>query len=108
MQAAEKAADAAGLSYEQMMENAGRAIAEAITTEFDLRQARVLILVGPGNNGGDGLVVARHLAEAGVQVTVYAWKRKPEGDKNWNLLDNLPVERFLEEGPADRIHLRQA
>ena len=108
MQAAEKAADTAGLSYEQMMENAGRAIAEAITMEFELRQARVLILVGPGNNGGDGLVVARYLAEAGVQVTVYAWKRKPEGDKNWNLLDNLPVERFIEEGPADRIHLRQA
>jgi ADP-dependent NAD(P)H-hydrate dehydratase / NAD(P)H-hydrate epimerase len=108
MQAAEKAADAAGLSYEQMMENAGRAIAEAITMEFELRQARVLILVGPGNNGGDGLVVARHLAQAGAGVTVYAWKRKLEGDKNWHLLDNLPVERFLEEEPAERARLRQA
>ncbi len=95
MQAAEKAADAAGLSYEQMMENAGRAVAEAIETQFEAAGARVLVLVGPGNNGGDGLVVARHLAGYGAEVTVYVWKRNTDGDRNWALLDSTGVQKVL-------------
>jgi NAD(P)H-hydrate epimerase len=95
MQAAEKAADAAGLSYEQMMENAGHAVAQAIDAEFDVAGASVLILVGPGNNGGDGLVAARYLAQMGASVTVYVWKRSTEDDKNWALLDATGVERVL-------------
>ncbi len=75
MQAAEKAADAAGLSYRQMMENAGQVIAHAILSEFEVTGQPVVVLVGPGNNGGDGLVVARHLAQAGAAVTTYIWKR---------------------------------
>lgn len=100
MQAAEKAADAAGLSYEQMMENAGQAVARVIETEFDLSQARSLILVGPGNNGGDGLVMARYLAQAGAKVTIYPWRRKTEGDRNWDLLDHSGIECLLEEDAA--------
>ena len=58
MRAIEKAADASGLTYELMMENAGRAIAEAIQERWPyLTGMKVLILVGTGNNGGDGLVV---------------------------------------------------
>ncbi len=54
-----------------LMERAGLATAEAVRAEFgDARSA--LILVGPGNNGGDGMVVARHLAEAGWEVEVAA------------------------------------
>lgn len=102
MQAAEKAADAAGLSYEQMMENAGRAVAEAIETQFDAAGARMLVLVGPGNNGGDGLVVARHLAGYGAEVTVYVWKRNTAGDKNWALLDSTGVQTVFS---GDDTHL---
>lgn len=94
MQAAEKAANAAGLSYEQMMENAGHAVAEAIASRFDISGVRVLILAGPGNNGGDGLVAARYLSQLGATITVYAWKRQVDGDKNWALLDAAGVEKI--------------
>jgi NAD(P)H-hydrate epimerase len=52
-----------------LMENAGRGAADFITEHFS-NQRNVLILCGPGNNGGDGLVIARHLQSRDVQVRV--------------------------------------
>jgi NAD(P)H-hydrate epimerase len=52
-----------------LMENAGRAVADA-ARHFLSADARVLVLAGPGNNGGDGLVAARHLHNAGVAVSI--------------------------------------
>jgi NAD(P)H-hydrate repair Nnr-like enzyme with NAD(P)H-hydrate epimerase domain len=51
----------------QLMELAGLSVASAVHLEYE-RCKRVLILVGPGNNGGDGLVAARHLWQFGHQV----------------------------------------
>lgn len=83
MQRLEKEADAAGQSYAAMMEQAGIAVADAIQKRFlHTTDAPVLVLVGPGNNGGDGLVCARHLSDAGYPVRIYLWKRKtaPQDD----------------------------
>jgi ADP-dependent NAD(P)H-hydrate dehydratase / NAD(P)H-hydrate epimerase len=76
MVAAEKAADAAGVSYAQMMEVAGRGVAEAMRERYPLAGQSALILVGPGNNGGDGLVAGRYLAEAGADVAFYLFRRR--------------------------------
>ncbi|HEV2816757.1 MAG TPA: bifunctional ADP-dependent NAD(P)H-hydrate dehydratase/NAD(P)H-hydrate epimerase [Allosphingosinicella sp.] len=66
MRAAEQAVIAAGTSVEQLMERAGKAAAEAIWRFAGPLPA--LILCGPGNNGGDGRVIARELAARGVEV----------------------------------------
>ncbi|MBU7316548.1 NAD(P)H-hydrate dehydratase [Paenibacillus oleatilyticus] len=53
-----------------LMENAGRAVAEEGMELFDGRIGALAILAGKGNNGGDGLVAARHLIEAGYDVKI--------------------------------------
>lgn len=77
MRAAEERAIAAGTSVETLMERAGRAAAEAIWRFAGPLDA--LILCGPGNNGGDGYVIARALAERGVAVRVAA-DGEPKGE----------------------------
>lgn len=52
----------------QMMENAGRSLAELVLRRFEPRS--VTVLAGPGGNGGGGLVAARHLANRGVAIRV--------------------------------------
>jgi hydroxyethylthiazole kinase-like uncharacterized protein yjeF len=70
MRAAEQAAIAAGSSVEQLMERAGAALAQA--AHRFAGPLETLVLCGPGNNGGDGYVAARHLAERGVKVRIAA------------------------------------
>jgi NAD(P)H-hydrate epimerase len=64
-----QAMEAFGIPSLILMENAGRSIAEEIADRLlDLRGRRVTVVCGKGNNGGDGLVVARHLLQRGAQV----------------------------------------
>jgi NAD(P)H-hydrate epimerase len=64
--------DELGISLVQMMENAGRNLAELarLLLGGELRGRSLLVLAGPGGNGGGGLVAARHLAVAGARVRV--------------------------------------
>lgn len=81
MRALEAASEAAGVSTAQLMENAGLAVAQEVwMTLGTLEDRRILILAGPGNNGGDGLVAARHLVEWGAQVAVYLLRPRAEDD----------------------------
>ena len=71
-----------------LMENAARSAAESIHAALlDPEQAKVVVLCGPGNNGGDGFVIARHLKNAGVNVAVIMAtpREKPRGDAGINL-----------------------
>ncbi len=82
MQQLEAMADRAGHSYDTMMELAGKAVAQRVLERAELqnlREAKVLVLAGPGNNGGDGLVAARYLAQAGHKVVAVPW-RQPTPD----------------------------
>lgn len=71
MRALDAATIAGGVPGETLMERAGRGVAEALERAFGSPLAmRVLVLCGPGNNGGDGFVAARHLAARGAIVGV--------------------------------------
>lgn len=62
------------------MELAGLSVSEALYKLQTPQQApRVLVAVGPGNNGGDGLVAARHLWHYGYKPTVY-YPKKPKNE----------------------------
>jgi NAD(P)H-hydrate epimerase len=81
MRAIERAADARGHTYAAMMEHAGRAVAERVKQLLaGIEQPRVAVLVGPGNNGGDGLVAARILAQEVPGASVGAFLLKERGD----------------------------
>lgn len=95
-----------GISGATMMENAGVSVAEIIRKRFSPRET--LVLCGPGNNGGDGFVIARELRRAGwrVRVAHNAKKHLPADaeamaqlwkGKNFSLesLDTLPREPRL-------------
>ncbi|QCE33296.1 NAD(P)H-hydrate dehydratase [Acetobacteraceae bacterium] len=69
---------AAGEMLETLMENAGRVCADVFCRHVSSEKT-VLIAAGPGNNGGDGYVMARYLAARGYQVAVAPW-RSPKTD----------------------------
>ncbi len=75
-----RAASEYGLTSPILMENAGKSAAEILAAYIGRSQAvvesAVLVLVGPGNNGGDGLVIARYLQEWGARVSLYHWKEQ--------------------------------
>ena len=116
MRRIERETDAAGVSYARMMENAGRAVAEScsplIPPNFGgerggVKGRQILVLVGPGNNGGDGLVAGRYLHDAGAHVTFYIWKRNIEGDENFRLASERDIPILWAEGDDGLATLRR-
>lgn len=69
-----------GLTSHILMENAGKCAAEILVKHFrpnySVEGLEVLLLIGPGNNGGDGLVMARYLEEWGARISLYRWKEQ--------------------------------
>lgn len=81
MRRAESAAIDGGSSVEELMERAGAALAEAAYRFAGPLPA--LILCGPGNNGGDGYVAARHLSDRGVDVRIAALSEPTSDAAKW-------------------------
>jgi hydroxyethylthiazole kinase-like uncharacterized protein yjeF len=81
MRSAEQAAIDAGTPVEELMERAGAALAEAVYRFAG--PMPVLVLCGPGNNGGDGYVAARHLAARGVPVRIAALSEPKSDAAKW-------------------------
>jgi hydroxyethylthiazole kinase-like uncharacterized protein yjeF len=88
-----------GVSGAALMENAGRAVARAIRARFT--PCRTLVLCGPGNNGGDGYVTARLLAQAGWPVAVAAFAAPKRGG-------DAAAAAALWHGPQARFGARAA
>ncbi len=99
MRAAEDAVIATGVSVETLMERAGTAIAHAVRRLAGVNE--ILILCGPGNNGGDGYVAARVLAEMGRAVRVAALSEpKTDAAKSARAGWGGPVETLAEAKPS--------
>jgi NAD(P)H-hydrate epimerase len=101
MKAIEEEADANGLTYSMMMENAGhnlsREVLQLSYARDDDEDIQVLGLVGPGNNGGDTLVALAHLAEKGWKARAYLVKRKVGADPLVKRLEEADGEIYLAE-----------
>lgn len=104
MRGLDRRAQRAGITGEWLMEQAGAAAAAAARALLEATQrpsgATVLMLAGPGNNGGDGHVAARHLAAVGHRVAVVLLATQPRPDtpdaaRNWDRLGGrLGIERL--------------
>jgi hydroxyethylthiazole kinase-like uncharacterized protein yjeF len=85
-----------GLPGRILMENAGRGATQFFLEQFkDAENKKIGVIAGRGNNGGDGFVIARYLAQKGISVTVYllSERQKVSGDAaaNLELLPSLKV-----------------
>ncbi len=82
MRRIEQRSEGAGVSMDALMENAGLSVARRTTQMLDgVRGKRVIVLVGRGNNGGDGMVAARYLSDWGALVTLYMTSPRRREDK---------------------------
>ena len=83
-----------------MMENAGAAAVRRLLEKIDVESKNILIFVGLGNNGGDGLVMARHLAGYNAKVTVMLLGspekiKTEESNWNWSILQKMPSVKLM-------------
>ncbi|MBN2154137.1 MAG: NAD(P)H-hydrate dehydratase [Candidatus Lokiarchaeota archaeon] len=102
-----------GIEKVKLMENAGAAVARVIAEHFSpLQEKTIHVFCGLGNNGGDGLVAARHLGRAARAVKVYivgdpALIGTAEARSNWNALVQAPfsiqIEVLKDSSQLDRV-----
>jgi len=90
-----------------MMENAGAAAVRRLIEKFgNVESKNILIFVGLGNNGGDGLVMARHLAGHTANVTVLLLGtpdkiKTEESSWNWSILEKMPSVKLISGNTFD-------
>jgi len=83
---------ASGITTENLMENAGKAVAEETRRILGgVETKQILLLIGPGNNGGDGLVAARYLHDWGAGVYLFLLGQRDKNDRNLKLVQERGV-----------------
>jgi NAD(P)H-hydrate epimerase len=96
---------ASGLPVEALMEKAALAVSRRLLADHSqrLRRHGALVLVGPGHNGGDGLVIARELQLAGVATSIWSpfSEHKPLTACHWRHALWLGIERLSQPPPAE-------
>ncbi len=100
-----------GIKSLQLMENAGAAVANAIKKRF--KSARIIIIAGRGNNGGDAFVAARHLGNYATKVLLIGQKeniRTEEARHNWNALEKtrIPLIQVTDSTAFDSSMIKNA
>jgi hydroxyethylthiazole kinase-like uncharacterized protein yjeF len=85
-----------GISQELLMENAGQAVYFVILQELGIKRNKFVVFCGGGNNGGDGLVVARKIHSNGGEVKVFLLddevKFRGAAKKNFEIVSGMPIE----------------
>lgn len=93
-----------GIPPETLMENAGLAVARGVKEWMgEVKGRHILLLIGPGNNGGDGLVVARHLHDWEAVVHLFLPRKRPDSDVNYQLTQQRAIHTIVagQDEPAD-------
>ncbi|MBM5804975.1 MAG: NAD(P)H-hydrate dehydratase [Candidatus Verstraetearchaeota archaeon] len=115
MRALDENAEFLGVSRLQLMENAGKGVVDCTLRRMNLRGKKTLILAYTGNKGGDGFVVARHLASMGVPVSVVLLAKPEqistgEAMANFCILEKLrsSVALSIAPMPSDVVLLEEA
>jgi NAD(P)H-hydrate epimerase len=114
MRGADARAQRLGTPGDWLMEQAGTAVAAAARSLLSSAErpshARLLVLCGPGNNGGDGLVAARRLAELGIgsEVVLLSGEGRPatpDARRNWDRLDGMALVHRVATSRASDVAL---
>ncbi|MDD5369163.1 MAG: NAD(P)H-hydrate dehydratase [Anaerolineaceae bacterium] len=109
MKAIETEANEKGLTYAQMMENAGNALGNYLANAYShIAERTALGLIGPGNNGGDTLIALAQLAEAGWRVSAYLVKNRTVEDEPLKRLRSAGGEVLNTSKDADLRQLQKA
>lgn len=100
MKKLDKEASVLGISPQLLMENAGKSIEVALSKRINLKDKRIAVVSGLGNNGGDGLCAARHLIPKSEEVIIFLYGepgkiKTEEARRNWNILENIEANRNI-------------
>jgi NAD(P)H-hydrate epimerase len=91
-----RATEEFGISEDLLMENAGQAVYFVMLQEFGIKNNKFVVLCGGGNNGGDGLVVARKIHSNGGEVKVFLLddetKFRGAAKRNFEIISRMPIE----------------
>ncbi len=103
-----RAAEEFGISADLLMENAGQAVYFVMLQELGIKGNKFVVFCGGGNNGGDGLVIARKIYSNGGEVKVFLLddetKFRGAAKKNFEIVSKMPVE-MAKVGSIDSVLL---